>query len=97
MTTGTLNTSKDESARPPGGISRLYASLIYTIFFLTRAIIRTLPLTLLSDYRRFFFAKFDGERDLEELQLSVVPSKTIKLKIRTKIRKSVIPRRVSTT
>lgn len=54
-----------------GDFSSLCKPLLHH-FFLTRATIRTL--TLLSDYRRFFFAKFDGERDLEELQLSVVPS-----------------------
>lgn len=59
-----------------GDFSSLCKPLLHH-FFLTRATIRTL--TLLFDYRRFFFAKFDGERDLEELQLSVVPSKAIKL------------------
>lgn len=76
MTTGTLNTSKDESDETTrGDFSSLCKPLLHH-FFLTRATIRT---PLLSDYRRFFFAKFDGERDLEELQLSVVPSKAIKL------------------
>lgn len=59
-----------------GDFSSLCKPLLHH-FFLTRATIRTLPLSLYSPT----IAAFSSQNltDLEELQLSVVPSKTIKL------------------
>lgn len=63
----------------PGGFLVFMQASFTPFFFNACQHSDSTSLTLLSDYRRFFFAKFDGERDLEELQLSVVPSKAIKL------------------
>lgn len=59
-----------------GDFSSLCKPLLHH-FFLTRATIRTLPLSLYSPT----IAAFSSQNltDLEELQLSVVPSKAIKL------------------
>lgn len=59
-----------------GDFSSLCKSLLHH-FFLTRVTIRTLPLSLYSPT----IAGFSSQNltDLEELQLSVVPSKAIKL------------------